>query len=450
MLFTYVLVFLFFIIFTIIILYFLSVYILPKKIEEIRAMIDAGQTKLAIRKLTEILEKDERNPYAHFLLAEAYFAEGNTQYAILEYRQVLKFGRFDEKIRERHVRSVLARLYKEKKAFEEARNEYLLLTKIDPANFENFFELGIISFNMGQMDKAIAYLKKSASLNSKHDQSFFHLGQIYFRNSSYADAKQNFLNTIKIDPTNYQAHYFLGLVLRQQADFEWALKEFEIALKSDDLKVKSLLARGSCFMEKNQFPKAVMEFERGLKFAKKGSDTELNLRYFLAESQEKMRDIHSAIVNWEKIVEVNPKFKDVHQKLANYAEFRQDDRIKDFMIAGLAQFEHVTRKIIGGMNYNITDIEIISDTEIEVIAIENEGKWRNTRQSNRIIRIIRTTEALDEGYFRRIHESMRAKNATRILVITTGDITAKAVEFANTRPIEIKGKAELVELLKKV
>jgi tetratricopeptide (TPR) repeat protein len=450
MLFTYVLVFLFFIIFTIIILYFLSVYILPKKIEEIRAMIDAGQTKLAIRKLTEILEKDERNPYAHFLLAEAYFAEGNTQYAILEYRQVLKFGRFDDKIRERHVRSVLARLYKEKKAFEEAKNEYLLLTKIDPANFENFFELGIISFNMGQMDKAIAYLKKSASLNSKHDQSFFHLGQIYFRNNAYADAKQSFLNTIKIDPANYQAHYFLGLVLRQQGDFEWALKEFEIALKSDELKVKSLLARGSCFMEKNQYPKAVMEFERGLKFAKKGSDTELNLRYFLAEAQEKMRDIHSAIVNWEKIVEVNSKFKDVHQKLANYAEFRQDDRIKDFMIAGLAQFEHVTRKIISGMNYNITDIEIISDTEIEVIAVENEGKWRNTRQSNRIIRIIRTTEALEEGYFRRIHESMRAKNATRILVITTGDITAKAVEFANTRPIEIKGKAELVELLKKI
>jgi len=450
MLFTYLLVFLFFIIFTIIILYFLSVYILPKKIEEIRAMIDAGQTKLAIRKLTEILEKDERNPYAHFLLAEAYFADGNTQYAILEYRQVLKFGRFDDKIKERHVRSVLARLYKEKKAFEEAKNEYLLLTKIDPANFEHFFELGIISFNTAQMDKAIAYFKKSASLNSKHDQSFFHLGQIFFRNGAYADAKQNFLNTIKLDPANYQAHYFLGLVLRQQGDFEWALKEFEIALKSDELKVKSLLARGSCFMEKNQFPKAVMEFERGLKFARKGGDTELNLRYFLAESLEKMRDIHSAILNWEKIVEVNPKFKDVLQKLANYAEFRQDDRIKDFMIAGLAQFEHVARKIINSMNYNITDIEIISDTEIEVIAIENEGKWRNTRQSNRIIRIIRTTEALEEGYFRRIHESMRAKNATRILIITTGDVSAKAVEFANTRPIEIKGKAELVELLKKI
>ncbi len=450
MLFTYILVFLFFIIFTIIILYFLSIYIFPKKIEEIQRMIDAGQTKLAIRKLTEILEKDDRNPYAHFLLAEAYMAENNSQYAILEYRQVLKFGRFDERIKEAHIRSTLAKLYKERKAYEEARKEFLLLTKIEPNNFENFYELGFMTYSMGQMDKAVNYFKKSASLNVKHDLSFYYLGQIYYKNASYIDAKQCFLNTIKIDPLNYHAHYYLGLVLRQQSDYEWAMKEFEVALKSDELKVRSLLARGTCLMEKGQHPKAVMEFERGIKFSKKGSDMELNLRYFLAECQEKMRDVHSAISNWEKIVLINPKFKDVPQKLATYSDFRQDDRIKDFMIAGLAQFEHVCRKIVTGMNYNITDIEIISDTEIEIIATENEGRWRNTRQSNRIIRIVRTTEPLQDGYFRRLHESMRPRNATRILVISTGDVSNKALEFANTRPIEIQGKADLVELLKKI
>jgi len=449
MIFTYILIFLFVIILTIIILYFLSVYVFPRKIEEIQKMIEAGQIKLAIRKLNEILEKDERNPYAHFLLAEAYAADGNTQYAIVEYRQVLKMGRFDDKIKEVYVRQVLAKLYKEKKAFEDAKKEFLILTKIDPANYENFFELGMIYYNMNQMDKALNYLKKSASLNSKHDRSFFYLGQIYYKNAVYADAKQCFLNTIKIDPSNYQAHYFLGLVLRQQGDYEWALKEFEVSMKSDDLKVKSILARGTCFMERSQYPKAIMEFERGIKFAPKGSDLELNLRYFLAECQEKMRDVHAAIINWERIAEVNPKFKDVQQKLATYAEFRQDDRIKDFMIAGLAQFEHMCRKIVATMNYNITDIEI-SDTEIEIIATENEGKWRNTRQSNRIIRILRTTEVLPESYFRKLHESMRPRNATRLLVITTGEISQKALEFANTRPIEIKGKAELVELLRKI
>jgi tetratricopeptide (TPR) repeat protein len=450
MIFTYILVFLFCIILAIIILYLLSIYVFPKQLDELKTMIEAGQTRLAIKKLTEMLEKDDRNPYAHFLLAEAYKSEGNPQYAVLEYRQVLKFGRFDDKINEIYVRTTLANLYKERKSFEEARNEYMLLTKLDPANYENFYELGLMMYNMGQSEKAAGYFKKSALLNMKHDMSFFYLGQIYYKNGVLVEAKQHFLNTIKLDPANYQAHYYLGLVLRQMGDFEWALKEFEIAMKSDELKVKSLLARGSCFMEKSQFPKAIMEFERGLKFAKKGSDTELSLRYFMAECQEKMRDIPSAIINWEKIVEVNPKFRDVQHKLGTYAEFRQDDRIKDFMIAGLEQFEHITRKIISSMNYNITDIEIISDTEIEITATENEGKWRNTRQSNRIIRILRTTDTLQEPYFRKLHESMKPRNATRILVITTGDISPKAQEFVNTRPIDIKGKSELVELLKKV
>ena len=87
MLFTYILVFLFFIILTIIILYLLSIYVFPRKIEEIQKMIEAGQIKLAIKKLNEILEKDDRNPYAHFLLAEAYAADGNSQYAVVERHQ---------------------------------------------------------------------------------------------------------------------------------------------------------------------------------------------------------------------------------------------------------------------------------------------------------------------------------------------------------------------------
>ncbi len=450
MTFTYVIIFLFCIIFGIIVLYIVTTYVLPKKIEEIARMIEAGQTKLAVKKLNDLLEKDIKNAYAHYLLAKAYLKEGNNQYAIVEYKQVLKLGRFDDKIREIEIRRDLARLYKERKSLEEAKKEYLILTKIDADNFENYYELGVIFYNVGILDKAMGFFKKSISSNKKHDPSFYYLGQIYYRNSSYSDAKQMFLETVKIDPTNYKAHYFLGLVLRQQGDFEWAVKEFEVASKSDELKVKCFLAKGSCYMEKNQHPKAILEFERGLKFARRGSETELNLHYYLADCHEKMRDVQSAIHHWEKIYEVNQKFKDVAEKLKNYSEFRQDDRIKDFLIAGLSQFEHLSRKMIEASGYRVMDIEIISDTEIELIVMESEGKWRNTRQTNRIVRIIRTTDTIQEGLLRRLHESMRAKNATRIMVITTGDFSHGAMEFANTRPIDIFGKSELIDMLKKL
>jgi tetratricopeptide (TPR) repeat protein len=291
MIFTYVLIIFFVLLFAAIIVYVVANYVKPRKIEDIQKLIEDGKTKLAIKKLTKLLENDNRDPYVHFLLAESYRIEGNYQFAILEYRQVLKFGRFDEVIKEVNIRSALANIYKEKKSFDEAKNELLVLTMIDPTNYEVFFDLGVILFNLGHIDKAAGYFKSSSSLNAQHDQSFFYLGQIYYKNALWSDAKQFFINTINLDPKNYQAHYFLGLVLKQQGDFEWALKEFEISIKDDDLKLKSIMERGMCYMERSQFQKAAMEFESGVKFAKSGTDMEFDIIYYLALCQEKIRDI---------------------------------------------------------------------------------------------------------------------------------------------------------------
>ncbi|HMB20461.1 MAG TPA: tetratricopeptide repeat protein [Spirochaetota bacterium] len=450
MLFTYAIIFLFIIILVIFSLYLVNIYVFPRKLEEIEKLIEGGQIKLAIRKLGEILEKDDRNAYAHYLLAEAYLKENNIQFAILEFRQVLKLGKFDDNVREVEVRSRLAKIYRERNASEEAKKEYLILTKLDPSNYENYYHLGVIFFNSGQFDKAIPYFKKSIASNNRHDMSHYYLGQVHYRTGNFSDAKQSFIDALKIDQGNYKAHYFLGLVLRQLGDYEWAIKEFEISQKSDDLKVKSFLAKGTCYIEREQLPKAVIEFERGLKFAKRGSDTELNLRYFLAEAQERMRDLHSAINNWEKIAQVNPNFRDVQEKLKSYAEFRQDDRIKDFMIAGLAQFEHTCRKVVESMGHNIMDVDIMSDTDIEMLVTETEGKWRNTRRSNKIIRILRTTDTINDKLLRQLHEKMKPKNANRVVIISTGDFSQSAMDFSNTRPIELIGKGDLVKLLRQV
>ncbi len=449
MILTYIIVFLFILILAGIIMYVVNSFVIPRRIEEIAHMIEAGQTRQAIKKLTDILEKDDRNSYAHYLLAEAYLKENNVKFAIVEYRQVFKYAKYNEHVKESEVRAKLAKLYMDQGMIEDAKSEYLLLTKIEPDNYLNFFALGSIYFRSNALDRATTFFKKSISLNARDEQSYYFLGQIYYQNNLFPDAKQVLLEAIKIEPSNYRAHYFLGLVLRQMADLEWAIKEFEIAQKSEDLKVKCFLAKGSCHLQKGMVQKAMQEFERGLKFARKGSDTELGLRYYLAECCEKTRDLHSAIYQWEKIVEVKPNFRDVQAKLKNYAEFRQDDRIKDFLISGLSQFEHTSRKIVEAMNFSINDINIISDTEIEIIASESEGKWRNTRATNRIIRLIRSTDILQEKYLRTLHENMKAKNATRIIVISAGEFAQSAIDFANTRPIELYGKNELINMLRK-
>ncbi|MBN1500222.1 MAG: tetratricopeptide repeat protein [Spirochaetes bacterium] len=447
---TYFLIFLFIIIITILALFVFSTYFFPRKLEEIADMIHKGQTKLAIKKLEDILAKDDRDAYAHYLLAEAYRKENNQQYAILEYRQVLKLGQFDDKMQESVIRKNMAEIFKSQKKFGEAKNEYLLLTKIEPDNFEHYFELGVIFFNANISEKSLQYFKKSASVNPKHSDSHFYMGQLHYRAGNQEDAKRSLMETIKLDPNNYKAHYFLGLVLRQQGDIEWAVKEFEVAQKLDDIKVKCFLAKGSCFLEKQQYPKAVIEFERGLKFTKKGSDTDLNLRYFLALSHENLRDMQSAINQWEIIHSVNQNFRDVPQKLRQNAEFRQDDRIKDFMIASLANFEHKCRKIVEAMGYESAQIKVLTDTDIEIISTDPENNLMNTKKQYKLMRFLRTTNSISEDFLRKLYDSMKSKNVQRIIVVTTGDFSGDAQSFSNTRPIELYGKSQLVELLKKV
>ncbi len=450
MILTYVLVFVFFVLFAIFGLYMLSTYFFPRRLDEIAEMIKKGQTKLAIKKLEDVLAKDDHNVYAHFLLGEAFTKEGNGQYAVLEYRQVLKYATPNDKISEKEVRSKLARIFKDQKKVNDAKNEYLMLTKLDPNNFENYYELGVLFYDSGMVDKAGPYLRKATELNTKHSNSFYYYGQSLYRTGNNKDAKNALMEAIKLDPSNFKAHYFLGLVLRQLGDPDWAIKEFEVAQKSEDIKTKCFLAKGTCYMEKEQYPKAVIEFERGLKSVSRGSDTELNMRYFLAAAYEKQRDMHSAISNWERIYEVNKKFRDVEQKLKQNEEFRQDDHIKDFLIATLSNFELTTRKLIEHLGLEIQETKVISDVDIEIFASEPDDKRRNTRRTNKLIRIIRTTDSVGESFLRKLHESMKFRNAQRIVVISTGDLSREAIDFANTRPIELYGKAQLIEMLRSI
>jgi tetratricopeptide (TPR) repeat protein len=446
---TYIIIFLAIAFLTIFILYFFSAYLFPRKLEEIALMIEKGQTKLAIKKLNDVLQKDDRNSYAHFLLAEAFIKDGNSSYAVVEYRQVLKMGGFSDKVNEIDVRKKLANLYRDGKKISDAKSEYLILTKLEPDNFENYYILGEIFYDAGVMDKALPYLKKSIQLNTKNGNAHYFIGQIAYRSGVYQEAKNSFVEAIKIDQTNYKAHYFLGLVLRHLNDYEWAIKEFEIAQKSEDIRTKCYLAKGTCHLEKEQFSKAIIEFEKGLKTASRGSDTELNIRYFLAEAQEKSRDIHSAIMNWEKILEVNKKFRDVASKIKNYEDFRQDDRIKDFLIASLSNFEFMCRKIAESMGLAILEVNIVNDTEIEIVGAEIEER-RNTRRIQKLLKIIRTTDTLSENPLRRLHEALKPKNAQRAVIITTGDFSPEAIEFSNTRPIELYDKTRLLALLRSI
>jgi len=395
-----------------------------------------------------MVEQNDRDPTAHFYLAEAYRQQKNTSQAIMEYKQVIKIGKFDGRIKEAVVRNRLAKAFLQQKTLDEAKKEFLILTKLDPTNADNFLQVGLLFEKAGMIDKALPYFKQASKINPASSDAFLHAGMISYNLGNAPEAKASLTEAVKLNASLFEAHYFLGLCLKAQKDYDWAIKEFDTAIKDPTLKPKAHLAKGLCFFEKEHFPKSISEFDAGLAVAPKSSELELNLRYFTAASAEKMRDFHIAISNWERIHDVNPKFKDVAEKLKTHEEFRTDDAIKDFMIASPGKFEQTSRGLIEAMELKVVDLLVVNDSEVHAVATEQEGKWRNTKMSNRLIYIHRTTDPIQERLVREMHEDMRSKGATRGVCMTTSTFTSQAEVFCQSRPIELVDKKGMIAALR--
>ncbi len=420
----------------------------PRKIEEIERLIKQNRIREALFELEKVLERDDRNMRAHFLAARCHLRNNAAGKAILSLRQCLKIAKYSPEVSEAAVRRLLAQCLVAMGNHSEAKNEYLILTQLEPTVYEHFYHVGEIFFRAGVHVKALQFLKKAVSLNPKHADSLALVGQCEYHQNAYQEAKQALAQAVQLKPDHTVAHYFLGLTLRYLGDAEWAVKEFEKAEKDDGLKEKAILAKGMALIDLEAYPRAIMELQRGLKLTKVGSETMINMNYLLALAAERTRDLGTAIQHWEIIEKLRPGYRDVRDKLKQYSEFRTDDVIKDFMIANREQFEETGRSMLEGLGYSISACSVLNDTSMEALVYDNDGNKRNLRKFYTLIHIQRDMTPLNERSVRDFHESMREKNASRGIIMTTGDVMPQASNFASSRPIDIYDAAKTAEALK--
>lgn len=430
--------------------YIYRTYSGPRKLEEIEKLLNSGRIQEAISELIKLLEKEERNLHARFLLALAYQKSNRHGEAILELRQCLKTARFSPEISEVHIHNALASSLLAVKNYNEAKNEYLILTQLDPKNDDNYYQLGMLFFQSGVFDKATGFLGKAVSLNSNHSGALAALGQTQYHTANYKDARTSLVRAVDLKPDNYQGHYYLGLCLRHLSDGEWALREFEKAERDEALRVKCIIGKGMVLIDQESYPRAITELDRGLKYVARGSDSEVNMRYLLALAAEKIRDMHTAIENWEAIEDMKPGFRDVRARLNQYSEFRMDDSIKDFMIAGAVQFENICRRMLERMNLKIVSINVDNDSRVRILAADEEPDKRVYRRQQVYVTIIRdNTSSLTENNVREFHEQMKSQGAQKGIIMTTGEISPAAGTYASSRPIQLFDTSRLAVEIRK-
>ncbi|MBR2106914.1 MAG: tetratricopeptide repeat protein, partial [Treponema sp.] len=203
--------------------------LLPTKADVLPKLYKQGKTQHLIKSAKQIISKDSKNYLAHYYLGKAYIKENKTELAILEFKIVNENALFGTEIEEIPFRQEYASILLKCNQQGEALKNYLLLTKLEPRNAENYFNCGQIYEQQNRYDVALGFMQKTAFLDKKHAKAHAEIGLMMYRTKNYSEAKKEIDISLRLNPENYSAYYYLGKILKDAKDLQGAIKAFEKA-----------------------------------------------------------------------------------------------------------------------------------------------------------------------------------------------------------------------------
>ena len=421
----------------------------PKRVDVIPRLIKQGKTMAAIKMAKQILAKDPKNYIAHYYLGKAYLKEGKTEFAVIEYRLVDENALFGERLNELEFREEYAEILMKQKQNNEALKNYLLLTKLDPQNPNNFYQAGHLYEEANRYDVALGFMQKTIALDKKNAKAHAEIGMMYYRTKMFKEAQNEIATALKLSPDNYSSYYYLGKIQKDSKDYGTAIKSFEKAQRDPEVKQKAIIEHGTCFMLANRFDNAILDFQRAIDLDKESLNQEtLYARYFLANCYEKCRKIDKAIEQWTAIYKKAKNFRDVSAKLSEYKDLQANDALKDFLTCSNEEFLVICKNICEA----VLKLQVLTNDlkkwGCQITAIDKKDEnWMSMRKQVNFIRFYRNPEPIEEAFIVEALDQMKAVNSVKGFVYSASGYSPTAKRFAENRPIELIDKPKLETVL---
>ncbi len=423
----------------------------PKKIGSIKKLIKDGKYQAAEKIAKAILTKNSRDYEAHYWLGETYMASGKQEQAYIEFKAVNDNAVLDGSIPEINLRKNLTKLYHKYGEEESALREYLLLTKLEPQNAENFYNAGKIYEASGDTSMAVGMYQKTIGVNKKHSKAHSALGYIFLKNKQYVSAQSEIDQALRLEPECWSNYYYQGKLLMETGNYGAALKSFEKSERAPEYRQKALIERGNCFMKAENYESAIQEFINAIQCSKdpKANDI-LYARYFLASCYEKTHNIERAIEQWEKIKQKNAQFRDVAQKLQEYRDLQSNDSMKEYLTSSVPNFVELCKSTVA--NAYQLEAQSVDETPFgcSMVCVENKnGEWRNARPLMFLVDFHRDAEPVKDNAIRKIADKLKELSYYKAIVFSSSGFTNLALQYAETRPVILIDREHLETILSK-
>lgn len=423
----------------------------PKRIEGIPKLIKQGKNQAAVKLAKQVIARDQKNYLAHFYLGKAYLADNKPELAIMEYRLVNDNALFGEGIDEIDFRKEYSQLLMQFNQQQDALKNFLLLTKLEPKNADNYFQVGRIYESLNRYDLALGFMQKTVALDKRNAKAHAEIGLMLYRTKQFNEAKREIDTALKLSPDTYSSYYYLGKILKDAKDLPGAIKAFEKAQRDPEFKQKAIIERGTCYMVVNRYDNAIPDFQRAIDLDKSGASSDtLYSRYFLAACYEKLRKIEKAIEQWEYIYNRNKGFRDVASKLTEYKDLQSNDYMKDYLTCSDEEFAMICKSTCEkAMHMQILSSES-KKWGIQITGVEQkEDSWMSVRKQVLFVRFYREPEPIEDALVREALDTMKQANSVKGFLFSSSGFTNTAKRFAENRPVELIEKQKLEQILTK-
>lgn len=130
----------------------------------------------------------------------------------------------------------------------------------------------------------------------------------------FAEFKKGIAATVSKDDAD--THYDLGIAYREMGLVDDAIGSFELAAEGIGKRVDALTMIGVCRGGQGDWDAAIVAFKDGLATKNISSDAVKALYYEVGNAYEEKGEVIEAIAAFERVVEIDPKFRDVTARLA--------------------------------------------------------------------------------------------------------------------------------------
>jgi tetratricopeptide (TPR) repeat protein len=141
-----------------------------------------------------------------------------------------------------------------------------VLISQQPNNAHHYNNRGLIYFQLGEIDQAIADYNRAIKLNRQLATAYNNRGNAYAAQGKLVAAIVNYDKAIDLNPVYLRAWINRGITFRDLEQYELALENFDYALYLGSLQGKILLERGRTYHLMGDWNCAISDYQQALSY----------------------------------------------------------------------------------------------------------------------------------------------------------------------------------------